>query len=72
MSEKIDEKYANYINRHIESFEVFGNKEKFKYLFAYRNSVYGFRILIEILKLNNQYIQEPDLFFRQKYLYTSF
>ena len=54
MSEKIDEKYSNYINRHIESFEVFGNKEKFKYLSAYRNSVYGFRILIEILKLNNQ------------------
>ena len=52
MSEKIEEKYSNYINRHIESFEVFGNKEKFKYLSAYRNSVYGFRILIEILKLN--------------------
>ena len=48
MSEKIDEKYSNYINRHIESFEVFGNKDKFKYLSAYRNSVYGFRILIEI------------------------
>ena len=54
MSEEIDEKYSNYINRHIESFEVFGNKEKFKFLAAYRNSVYGFRILIEILKLNNQ------------------
>ena len=54
MSEKIDEKYSNYINRHIESFEVFGNKEKFKFLAAYRNSVYGFRILNEILKLNNQ------------------
>ena len=49
MSEKIDEKYSHYIKRHIESFEVFGNKDKFKYLSAYRNSVYGFRILIEIL-----------------------
>ena len=29
MSEKIEEKYSNYINKHIESFEVFGNKEKF-------------------------------------------
>ena len=60
MSEKIDEKYANYINRHIESFEVFGNKDKFKYLSAYRNSVYGFRILIEILKLNNQSLLGTD------------
>ena len=60
MSEKIDEKYSNYINRHIESFEVFGNKDKFKYLFAYRNSVYGFRILIEILKLNNQSLLGTD------------
>ena len=60
MSEKIDEKYSHYIKRHIESFEVFGNKEKFKYLAAYRNSVYGFRILIEILKLNNQSLLGTD------------
>ena len=60
MSEKIDEKYSHYIERHIESFEVFGNKDKFKYLSAYRNSVYGFRILIEILKLNNQSLLGTD------------
>tara|TARA_Y200000002_G_scaffold366806_1_gene358166 strand:+ start:112 stop:495 length:384 start_codon:yes stop_codon:yes gene_type:complete len=68
MSEKIDEKYSNYIQRHIESFDVFGNKEKFKYLFAYRNSVYGFRILIEILRLNNQSLLGNENICTKEYL----
>ena len=68
MSEKIDEKYSNYINKHIESFDIFGNKEKFKYLVAFRNSVYGFRILIEILKLNNQSLLGTDNICTKEYL----
>ena len=47
-----DDQYKK-LEKHIQSFESIGNKNKFKYLSSFRNTVYGYRILIEILKLNN-------------------
>lgn len=41
------------LEKHIQDFESIGNKDKYKYLSSFRNTIYGYRILVEILRLNN-------------------
>ena len=60
MSNLSDDQYKNFIDKHIQSFESIGDRTKFKYLSLFRNNVYGYRILIEILKLNNHTLLGND------------
>lgn len=60
MSNLSDVQYKNFIDKHIQSFESIGDRAKFKYLFLFRNNIYGYRILIEILKLNNHTLLGND------------
>ena len=60
MSNLSDVQYKNFIDKRIQSFESIGDRAKFKYLFLFRNNVYGYRILIEIFKLNNHALLEND------------
>ena len=54
MTQEIEKRYSNFIDKHISSFDLIRNKEKYNFLPAFLNTVYGYRVLIEILKLNNQ------------------
>jgi hypothetical protein len=60
MTYEIDKKYSSYIDKHIESFDFIRNKEKFNFIPAFLNTVYGYRVLIEVLKLNNQSLLGED------------